>query len=321
MPIQDNIYNEKSNQKNEDAYLANAPPKRSIKNNRLFIREVKSQTIVPYIKNLLKEKTNFQKDKEEKKSIELDIVNNFKGNINKDELNKIRTILNYNDSELNSMKYKKALKYDHRGFLRYYYSLLKSKHLLLTLIETNDYNSRIIKIYLIFFNFSSCYAINALFYDDATMHQIYEDKGKYNFFAQLPQIIYSTIISYFFDVLFGFLAFPDDDIIGVKKEMKIKFLSKKKDLVMKTLHIKFIIFFIISFLFLDFFWYYTTCFCAVYKNTQYHLLKDSLISFSISMGTPFALCLLPPVFRIPGLKSKSKSHQIMYRLSKFIQFF
>ena len=90
---------------------------------------------------------------------------------------------------------------------------------------------------------------------------------------------------------------------------------------MKTLHIKFIIFFIISFLFLDFFWYYTTCFCAVYKNTQFHLLKDTLISFATSMGTPFALYLVPPIFRIPALKNKGKSYQIMYDLSKFIQFF
>ena len=47
------------------------------------------------------------------------------------------------------------------------------------------------------------------------------------------------------------------------------------------LQIKFLYFFIFSFLFLLIFWYYITCFCAVYKNTQYHLIKDTLIGFVI----------------------------------------
>ena len=219
------------------------------------------------------------------------------------------------------MDYKEALKHDHRSFFQFYFALLKAKHLLITLIETRDYNSRIIKIYLIFFNFASCYAINALFFDDDTMHKIYEDKGNYNILAQLPQIIYSTIISYFFDGLLNFLALSEDDIINLKQEKEMENISTKKNDVFRTLHIKFIIFFILSFLLLLLFWYYTTCFCAVYKNTQYHLLKDTLISFATSMGTPFAICFFPSIFRTIALKSKSKSHQFLYGLNKFIQFF
>ena len=58
----------------------------------------------------------------------------------------------------------------------------------------DDYNSPIIKIFLFFFSFSSDFTINALFFNDDTMHKIYQDKGKYNLLFQIPQILYSTLI-------------------------------------------------------------------------------------------------------------------------------
>ena len=81
---------------------------------------------------------------------------------------KIIEILSYNNSELNDLSYKKALQYDKRKFFQFYFSLLTSNHLIIRLMDKKDYNSRIIKIFLCFFNFSSVYAINALFFDDST---------------------------------------------------------------------------------------------------------------------------------------------------------
>ena len=219
------------------------------------------------------------------------------------------------------MDYINAVKYDHRSFFQFYFSLLKTKHMIITVFDNRDYNSRIIKIFLCFYNFASCYAINGLFFDDATMHKIYEDKGEYNFLSQLPQIIYSTIIGYILDNLLNYLALPEDDIINIKQEKDIKHIEKKKNETLKLLHRKFIIFFIVTFLLLVLFWYYVGCFCAVYKNTQFHLFKDSLISFATSMGTPFAIYLAPAIFRIPSLKRKNKANQIIFGLSKIIQFF
>ena len=259
--------------------------------------------------------------KETEGNKDLNMIDKYKGGNNQEEKEKIKDVLKYNDNELNAMNYQEALKNDHRTFFVFYFALLKSKHVILAIFEKKDYNSRIIKIFLCFFNFASCYAINGLFFDDDTMHKIYEDKGKYNLLSQLPQIIYSSIIGYFLDNLLNFLALSEDDIIGIKQEKEIDTLGKKKEKTSKTLHAKFIIFFILSFLLLILFWYYTSCFCAVYKNTQFHLLKDTLVSFATSMGTPFGIYLIPAIFRIPALKKKSKSNQVMYVLSKIVQFF
>ena len=82
------------------------------------------------------------------------------------------------------------------------------------------------------------------------------------------------------------------------------------------LQIKFLYFFIFCFLFLLLFWYYITCFCAVYKNTQYHLIKDTLIGFVISLLNPFIFKLIPGLFRIYGLKNKN---HIFYKFSRILE--
>ena len=105
---------------------------------------------------------------------------------------------------MNELGYKKAFQYDHRSFFQYYFSLLFTKHILFQIFNLRDYDAISIKVLLLFFNFSSCYAVNALFFNDNTMHQIYEDEGSFNFIYQLPQIAYSTLISFFIDSLHHF---------------------------------------------------------------------------------------------------------------------
>ena len=82
--------------------------------------------------------------------------------------------------------------------------------------------------------------------------------------------------------------------------------------------IKLIIFFTLSFILMIFFWYFISCFCAVYKNTQIILIKDTLISFALSMIYPFGLNLIPGFFRIPALRAQRKDKKCLYKASGFI---
>ena len=67
-----------------------------------------------------------------------------------------------------------------------------------------------------------------------------------------------------------------------------------------------------------FFWYYISCFCAVYINTQILLIIDTLYSFLLSMIYPFGLNLLPVMFRIPALRAKNKDKECLYKISGLI---
>ena len=100
-----------------------------------------------------------------------------------------------------------------------------------------------------------------------------------------------------------------------------KNLSIKKRETLKVIKIKIALFFIITFLLLVTFWYYLACFGAVYKNTQLHLIKDTVINFAISMITPFGIYILPGIFRFCALKAKKKHKEFLYNFSKILQWF
>ena len=198
-------------------------------------------------------------------------------------------------------------------------SLLKNNYpIMFSFSPYNDYNSRIIKMFLFFFSFSLDFTINALFFNDDTMHKIYEDKGKFNFLYQLPQTIYSSLISRFIDTLIKNFALSQDNIINLKNEKNELDNNFMKKLI-RTLKIKFILFFITSFIILIFFWYYITCFCGIYENTQIHLIKDTLISLITSLLLPFVLFLIPGLFRIVALKVEKPTRKFLYKFSQFLE--
>ena len=117
---------------------------------------------------------------------------------------------------------------------------------------------------------------------------------------QLPKMIYSSIISTILENVLNILGLYEKDIIESKKN------KEKKEKILSKIKIKIIIFFIIVYISLFFFWIYLGCFCAVYKNTQIHLLIDVLSSLCISFITPFFVVLLSCSFRLLSLKDDKK---------------
>ena len=184
---------------------------------------------------------------------------------------------------------------------------MKNNHpLTFSFLPLNDYNAQIIKLFLFFFSLTLDFTINTLFFTDDTMHKIYEDKGRYNFLYQIHQIIYSTIISRFIDSIIRIFALSQDNIIELKREQEKKDIETKYKKLIRTLKVKFTSFFIISFIILLFCWYYEICFCGIYVNTQIHLIKDSIISFSIGLLYPKIMYLIPGIFRISALRAEKQ---------------
>ncbi len=60
-------------------------------------------------------------------------------------------------------------------------------------------------------------------------------------------------------------------------------------------------------------------FCAIYNNTQIHLIKDTLLSFVLSLFYPLGLYLIPGIFRIHALSTSKAKRSYLYRISKVIQ--
>ena len=247
----------------------------------------------------VKEKENEIKEKEEKEINE---------NMSKE------LIENKNDTELNSLSYEKALKYDKRTYFEYYSSLIRNKQLLILVCYTqNDYNSRMVKICLMFSSFALYYTVNALFFNDSTMNKIYEDQGKDNIAYRIPQILYSTIISTFIKTLLTTFSLTERNILEIKSQKTSKSINITAAKIFKKITKKIIIFFVMNFLILIFFWYYLSSFCAVYKNTQVYLIKDTIISFCLSLIYPFFINIVPSILRIMALKKENK---LLYKVSQ-----
>ena len=149
------------------------------------------------------------------------------------------------------------------------------------------------------------------------MHKIYEDGGIFNLAYSLPQICYSFIISSFINSLIWYLSLSDNQIIQIKQEKTYVKAKEESEKIISCLKIKYVLFFIFSFISLSFFWYYLACFGSIYKNTQIYLLKDTLISFGLSLLYPLFINLIPGFFRIYSLNKKNQN--CLYVISKLIQ--
>ena len=196
------------------------------------------------------------------------------------------------------MPYKEAIIYDKRNYTQYYWSIIKKGNILLfAIIENNDYNSIELKICLFLFSFGLYYTVNALFFNDSTIQKMYKE-GKYDFIYQIPKIIYSTLISSVINLLMKILSLTESNIISLKKNNTINTLEQDINTLKKCLVIKFVLFFIISYIFLVIFWFYVSTFCAVYRIDAIYLFEDTIISFGLGLLYPFCYYLIPGIWNI-----------------------
>ena len=245
---------------------------------------------------------------------------NIKINIKENNISKIK-ILKFTDIELNSLNYLEAINNDKRTYFQIYFSLLRKKHLLIfAFYPIKDYNIMIIKICLFFFFFSLYYFVNVLFFTDDAIHKIYESQGIYDFVWQIPQIIYSTLISEIIISIIKYLSLSEHNVIKIKLINEYDKCETEVKKLLKRLKIKFTLYFVLSFVFLLFFWYYLSIFCAIYKNTQLFLIKDTIISFGTTLIYPLITNLLPLVLRMLSLKHKNKDKELLYNVSKILQY-
>ena len=228
------------------------------------------------------------------------------------------------DYELNELDYYIALKFDKRNFLKTYWYLLKREHIIIfTFFNKNDYNIFSIKLSKLFLAICADMAFNVFFFSDETMHNIYVSKGKYDYIGQLAQMIYSTIVSQVLQIIINYLTMTDIQYYKIKENIKEKNINEKDfKYLINCIKYKIIIFYSFTFLLFLSFWYSISAFCAVYENTQYIFITDSISSFIMGLIYPFVLYLLPAGLRIISLKAKEKKNlKFLYIISDKIPIF
>ena len=225
-------------------------------------------------------------------------------------LSKLSNFKDLDDYELNTLNYKNALKLDKRSFLQIYCSSVRKKHIIMFAFCTNnDFNLNYFKISKIIFLFGTNFALNVLFFFDESMHIIYINAGGFNLIQQIPQIIYSSLVTTFIEFIINFLILSEADLHDIKNNVikqKDEYLKNISE-ILKCFKIKFIIYFIMSFSFLIFYWYFISSFCAVYENTQIIYIEDSLSSFAMSLLYSFLKLLIFSLCRFIALRCNKDS--------------
>ena len=272
--------------------------------NIIKIKNYHIKKLVKSNKNVSKSRKNnsFKKSKFEKEVLQ-NKIHNLNNGINADYLI---------DEELNLLEYNLALELDKRSFCQYYFSLIKKKQLIFfAFFSGKDYNLFSIKLSLLLTNFSLYLTVNCFFFNDKTMHKLYINEGAYGLIYRLPQIFYTFIISSVVNIILRQLSLSQKVLIELKQE-KLPYITKKAQKIKKCLIIKFTLFFILNTLLLCFFWYFISCFCGVFRNTQIILIGDCLISFGLTLFYPFFYNLIPGIFRISSLRATEKNKECMY---------
>ena len=221
----------------------------------------------------------------------------------------------FTEYELNSLKYEYALKIDNRSYSQFYWSLIKQNHLIIfTFFVHKDYNIFLLKFALFLISIGLFLFMNALFFQDDSIHKIYEDEGVYNFVYHIPQMIYSVIVSQIISFLLENLSIFQDKFINIKEKINLKEINQEIKKVKKSIQKRCILFLIIGVILLFGFWYYLSVFCAVYYNAQFALIKNNIISFISGMLYPLLLNLIPGALRIYSLKYKVKCQYILSKI-------
>ena len=213
------------------------------------------------------------------------------------------------------MDYKYAIKIDNRNLGDSYLALLKEKNIFLSIFNENDYNLFHTKMDLFHFKFNLSLAINALFYNDETIHKINQKEGSYNLKDQISIVLCSTVISTVIYSIVEYTALTRKSIISLREKKSIKEVEDIIPEIVSKLKCKYKFYFIIYGIFGIFCTYYFYIFCTIYPNIQIHIISDTLMSFSISFSLSIILPLIISIIRVISLRKKTKVRHFFYTIN------
>ena len=259
-----------------------------------------------------------------KKSIKEDKEKNEPDKLTEDEKKTGKTkktqLYDYENDELNELPFKRALKYDKRGFCKYYWNILMFSHIILNVFfRHNDYNLFYVKLGLLFMTFPINLTMNIFFYTNKSIKVSYvkslDDISM--FWDNIANSIYSSLLSSTLLIMLKFICLTHNSVRVLRKFKDLKYARDKSICVLRCIKIRVTIYYILSFAFLGIFGFYVLCFCAIFENTQKQLVKSTFTSWLISLIYPLIICLITSIFRKLSFKCKNR---ILYAIKQILQF-
>ena len=240
-----------------------------------------------------------------------------------------------NKFDLEYYNFPEAVKNEKKQFCELFYvSFILKEKIINTFLFKSPLEVQVLRICLLIFIYSCNFAFNTLFYFSDKISDKYHYKNDnvlfYILINNISICVISTLLSNLIVSLLNFLINSKNEMLKDIRveEMKmrnskkyfIKKLRKKNiylklEKIIKTLKLKNILFIFIEFIFLLFFYYFTTAFCEVYKSTQKSWIIDCATSFIMSIFVEILLAFIIAILYHCSIRNKI---YCFYRIAKLL---
>ena len=231
------------------------------------------------------------------KKVDLQVIGNSKTS-SKSEFKKSIHKDPYAKPDTDLLEFEKS-KEDERKFLQIFISSIKNREIVLFAFK-EDKNISILKISLLIFALINYFGTNTFFFTEKNIHQIYLDKGNYNFGYQFKYIFAATILSFIFLSLAKFL---------------ITVHSNNPHHEISLMKIKFWILLCSSGIIFVFYWIYIGSITSTFVNAKTHLIINIILTFILTSILDCLLALISAGLRYFSIRKGNKK---LYSISKII---
>ena len=230
--------------------------------------------------------------------------------------------INLNDylkTEIDSLEYDDIIRRDQRTFFQYFNSKLNKNQILLRTFFTDDpIKPRTIKIILFILDIDLYLFVNALFFNEDYISEVFHSNKEEKFFTFIPRsfdrFFYTTLVGVIISYIIDCFFVEEKKIKGVFKREKDNITVLKSEItnISETIKRRNIYFIILSFLITVFTLYYILCFNSIFPHMRDEWIKSSIIIIIIMQILSLLECLLETIIRFISFKCKSEK---IYKLS------
>ena len=241
-------------------------------------------------------------------------------------MNPVNNNININIEEYmkpdpDEMDYDEAIGEDKRTFCQYFCDQIKKEQIILSTFFKKEILQPIpIKMTLLILNIDLYLVINGLFFNEDYISDLLNSESDtvWSFINRiLDRIINITIIGVVINYIIEFFFIKENKIKRILRVETNNIMSLKFEIVriIKSIYIRYIIFFIVNGVIMIISLYYIFCLNNVYPSIKGEWIKSSIIIISIMQIFPIFLCFLDTCIRFISFKCKSER---LFRLSSIL---
>jgi hypothetical protein len=225
----------------------------------------------------------------------------------------------YLKTDIDDLEYEDAIRKDKRNFSQFLKEKLQVNQIILnTFITKEPLIPRTIKILLFILDVDLYLFVNALFFNEDYISEVFHSTKKEEFFTFVPRsysrFLYTTLVGVIVGYIMDFFFIEEKKLKRILIREKDNLFSLKYEISQMTRSItkRLFSFIILSFIITTFTLYYIFCLHSVYPHMRDEWIKSSIIIILIMEFISILKCLLETILRSISFKCKSEK---IYKLS------